>query len=85
MKAVNCKNLGIALVNAVHIDCPTVEDFIYKYYKSDRLLVSFRGEGYEKIIIEGAKKELKAFGYTVITKYESKTGEAVYFVDSNKD
>ncbi|MGL5328571.1 MAG: hypothetical protein ACRDD7_04825 [Peptostreptococcaceae bacterium] len=61
-------------------DVATVEDFHNKYHKHDRF--KGRGKEYANIVIESSYEDLKAYGYTLITKHDSTTGEQVTFYKS---
>lgn len=58
-------------------DVKTIEDFLKKYGKYDRY--EGRGKDYIKCSIESHKKDLKKYGYTIISHHDGVTGQVVSF------
>lgn len=57
-------------VKNTEVKADSVEDFVLKYYKKDRLTSS---------IIENKKRELKSFGHCTISHHDSNTGKIVRY------
>lgn len=55
----------------------SVADFLEKYCKPDRY--RGRGEEYAKTVLESHEHATRAYGYDIISRHESVTGEAVYW------
>ena len=55
----------------------TLDDWITKYYRHDRL--GGRGADYEKRIRASHKADLAKYGNDCISRHESVTGEAVWY------
>ena len=64
--------------NKIVKDCRNIAEFLDKYYKSDR----FRGRGkeYADGLIVSYEKDLSDYGYTLISRHDSNTGQVIYFV-----
>ena len=62
-------------------DVSTVDEFANKYRLAERF--TGRGEKYAEAIRESHRQDMATLGYTSISKYESVTGKAVYFVPSS--
>lgn len=65
-------------------DVKTVDEFLNRYYRSDKLIG--RGGGiYKRVIFETCKRDLVEFGITWISKHNSTTGQVVAFTGSNEE
>lgn len=55
----------------------TVREFVEQYQKSERL--HERGDDYAECVIASSEEQFTQHGYTVISRHESKTGEAIWY------
>lgn len=55
----------------------TLKQFLIKHYKHDRLYD--RGEDYGDVVVDRRGLDLKRQGFDLISRFESVTGEAIYF------
>jgi len=69
-----------ALLSSKVSDVSTVEDFVKRYYKHERLYG--RGKEYGDVVIQSHKTDLEIYGYDWISPHESITGELVSFFPS---
>jgi len=57
------------------VTAKSVDDFIDRYYRHDRL--GGRGAEYEAIVRQSHREYFEKYGYDIISRYESMTGEVV--------
>jgi len=69
-----------ALLSAKVSDVSTVEDFVKRYYKHEKLYG--RGNEYGNQVIQSHKKDLEIYDYDWICWNESVTGNLVSFFPS---
>lgn len=62
-------------MNEVQAD--SVKDFLERYYKPDRY--RGRGEEYAASLLASHEARYQAYGYDLISRHDSVTGQAVYF------
>lgn len=62
---------------AYQVPAASVEDFRQRYTKPERY--ARRGPEYVAAVLEAARADLKRFGFTIIDRHDSITGEAVAF------
>lgn len=58
-------------------DCTTVAEFCDRYYKHERYYG--RGKEYADVCLKYHQKNYDELGYTMLSRHESRTGEAVTF------
>lgn len=58
-------------------DVDSLPDFLDKYMKHDR----YKGQGddYALAVLESHEESINRFSHTLISKHESRTGEAVWY------
>ena len=59
------------------VPAASVEDFRRRYTKPDRLTA--RGPAYAAAVIQAAQEDFTRFGYTLISRHDSITGEIVAY------
>lgn len=57
------------------VPADNVEDFINRYYRGDRLQA--RGDAYAAAVIASHKAHYAQYGYDIISRHESVTGQVV--------
>lgn len=60
------------------VEASSVEDFIQRYYKKDRLFDDVY-PGYTDTIIENRLVDVVKYGYCIISRHESVTGQVVAY------
>lgn len=65
------------------VPASSVEDFRRRYTKPDRF--TQRGPEYQAAVLQAARDDLAQFGYTIISRHDSVTGEVVaYYEQTNR-
>lgn len=59
------------------VPAASVEDFCRRYTKPDRF--ARRGPEYIAAVLQSANSDVEQFGYTIISRHDSITGEVVAF------
>lgn len=59
-----------------------VEDFRRRYTKPDRF--AQRGPEYQAAVLQAARDDLAQFGYTIISRHDSVTGEVLAYYEPNE-
>lgn len=59
------------------VQAESVEDFKQRYTKPDRY--QKRGSEYVAAVLKSAHKDMERFGYTIISRHDSVTGEIVAY------
>lgn len=65
------------LFRSKQVKADSLEAFLNRYYKRDRL--GKRGKEYVEAVTRSHQKDLNNYGYTIISRHESATGEVVAF------
>lgn len=60
----------------------SVSDFLKKYYREDRY--TGRGKEYAATLLASYEEEFKEYGYCIISKHDSKSGDVCAFFGKNK-
>lgn len=63
------------------VPAASVEDFRRRYTKPDRF--AQRGPGYIAAVLQSASSDVEQFGYTIISRHDSITGEVVAYYPHN--
>lgn len=58
-------------------DVSSVREFVETYYKTSRL--RGRGDDYAELVIKSHEQHLADYGWDLISRHESRTGEAVTY------
>lgn len=66
---------------AYQVPAASVEDFRQRYTKPERY--AQRGPEYVAAVLEAARADLERFGFTIIDRHDSITGEPVAFYQEN--
>ena len=64
------------------VPASSVEYFRRRYTKPDRF--ARRGPEYQAAVLQAARDDLAQFGYTIISRHDSVTGEAVAYYEPNE-
>lgn len=65
------------------VEASSIEDFLEKYYKRERYQA--RGAEYAAVVLAWHKKRFEEYGYDIISRHESVTGQVVsYFGGHSK-
>ena len=64
------------------VPASSVEDFRRRYTKPDRF--AQRGPEYQAAVLQAARDDLAQFGYTIISRHDSVTGEVVAYYEPNE-
>jgi len=59
------------------VEAKSVADFLERYYRHDRY--RGRGEDYAAVVLASHKKDFAEQGYTIISRYESITGQVIAY------
>jgi hypothetical protein len=65
------------------VPADSVEDFVARYYKQERLFDQ-HFPGYTQRIIDGRKDDIARQGYAIISRHESNTGQVVAYYPSSE-
>ena len=64
------------------VPASSVEDFRRRYTKPDRF--AQRGPEYQAAVLQAARDDLAQFGYTIISRHDSVTGEVLAYYEPNE-